>query len=292
MLSHAQQEHIRQIEIITQKLFFGRFGGDHVTRRRGLGAEFYQLREYVCGDDIRFVDWKSSARLGHLLTRECFQDKNRTIIIALDISNSQRCGRHKTKVSAAQDAAAVLTFAALHAHDRVGLILFSDKIHTHLPPATGYGHASWLIQSIYESYAHGTTDLAGALASTGSFYRQDAIVFIISDFIAPDFKNELAWLAQRTDAIAIRCLDEVERSFPTIGCIQICDSEKGQLIDVDKYAAQHALTSALSHRLTAQNAIFSSNGIDCLDIQTNDDICAQLVQFFRKRTLVGGYISS
>lgn len=286
MASEEINRKIRQIEIYTRRLLTGSMVGDTRSAIKGTGYEFDQIREYVVGDDIRFIDWNASARMNTLLVKQYTEERLRTIFLAVDVSKSEFFGSSQTtKRDLVAQLASALALVASHGNDRVGLILFSDEIEYVLPPGQGAHHVQALMQAVF-GYApkKDRTQISVALAHLAKLKVRDGIVFLISDFIDSDFTTYLPVVARKYDCIAVRCLDEKEVSLPSVGFLTIEDIETGQEVVIDaRTVGAHAISNYLAHRVTEQNKLFKKYGIDVLEVAENRPFVADLVRFFRRR---------
>lgn len=284
MLSVQTQAKIRQLEIITKKRMDGPLVGDDVSARRGYGVELDQLREYHFGDDVRFIDFKSSCRLNKMMIKECIEERNRRVIIAIDVSASSFYGTHTQRFSLIQDAAAILTMAAHCAHDSVGLLFFSDEIECTVEPVHTRQQINFLLQKIYsyQMSEQKKTNMEPLFHSIAHKWHKDAIVFVLSDFIVDGIEQSLRAVAERVDLIAIRCYDPVERHMPKVGFVMTEDVEYKTGVLVESNTGSIA-AHVLDRRIVQQDALFARVGIDVLDITYDHDICARLVDFFKRR---------
>lgn len=280
MLSKEIINKIKHIQITTRRLLSGSQSGDCLTKQKGYGLEFDQLREYQTGDDVRFIDWKSSARSNKLLLKEYREERNRAVMLLVDISKSSFFGSGKQrKADVMADIASALALAADYAKDAVGLILFSDKIDYFMPPARGKHHVMALMKEVYSAQAHGnTTTINAALQLLGQLKRTDTIAFLISDCIDESYEKQLHVINARYDLVVIRCLDEREQRLPKGFHIQLQDIETGQELfiksDVLKISAE---------RIQQQNKYFKKYGIDCFDVSCDKSYINDLVMFFQRR---------
>lgn len=286
MLSPQTQTKIRQLEIVTKRLMDGPLVGDDVSARRGYGVELDQLREYQFGDDVRFIDFKSSCRLNKMMIKECIEERNRRIILAVDVSASSFYGSDAQRFTLVQDAAAILALAAQHAHDSVGLIFFSDELECTLQPVHTKQHINFLLQKLYsyKAVAPKKTCMDNLFKSIAQQWRKDAIVFVISDFIVDDIDQSLRAAAVCVDLIALRCYDQVERTMPHAGYVTVEDVEYGTQVLVES-ARGASVGRVLAQRKAHQDALFARAGIDVLDITHEQDICARLVDLFKRRMM-------
>ena len=285
MISPEILKKIQEIKIRTRRVMNGTLVGGHVTKLKGSGFEFDQIRAYSYGDDIRFMDWNSSARTGKLLVRQYLEEKNRTIMLCLDVSAS-------TFFASTQDVAsdimrqviAVLAFAAESEQDNVGLILFSDVIEKFIPPSRGNKHSMLLMETIF-SYKpqHKKTDMNVLCRYLIESFTKEAAVFIVSDFIADDFEQSLKQLACKREVLAVRCLDMVVRNLPAVGYLWGQDPET-QATTLLYLSPSHIteLHKKLQNRLTQQDEILRKCRIDCVDIVANQTFIKTLILFFKR----------
>lgn len=289
MVSKEIRKKINQIEISTRRLLSGSLVGDSRSAIKGSGFEFDQIREYQMGDDVRFIDWNSSSRMNNLLVKQYIQERNRTVIIAVDISASTlfSSGDHlKSEVIA--HIGSVLSLVADYGKDAVSLLLFSDEIELCIPAGRGLQHTRLIMEQLFSYRAKKTgTRVAAVLDQLVQHPRSDSIVFLISDFIdtrVDDDKKMLSLVAQKYDCIAIRCLDANERSLPSVGFITVRDPETGSEVVLDLRArSTKKITGFLDERLKKQEQLFKKSGISLLDIAIDRPFVGDLIRFFRRR---------
>lgn len=277
---------IRQIEIYTRRLLIGSMVGDTRSAIKGTGYEFDQIREYVVGDDIRFIDWNASARMNTLLVKQYIEERSRTVFLAVDVSKSEFFGSvSTTKRDVCAQLASALALVSSYGNDRVGLILFSDEIEYVLPPGQGRNHVRALMEAVfgYEPKKE-KTQISAALAHLARLKVRDGIVFLISDFIDSDFTTYLPIVARKFDCIAVRCLDTRETNLPAVGFLTVEDIETGSevVIDVRSKGAQ-VICNYLANRVIEQNNVFRKYGIDVLEVAENRPFVADIIRFFRRR---------
>lgn len=279
---------IKQIEFHTKRLMQVNLLGQARSRVKGSGLEFDQLRDYEMGDDVRAIDWNSSARNNKLLIKQFNDERQRTIIIALDISHSCFYGSDtQLKEDILAQFAAIISYAAMVNKDEVGLLLFNQKVHLYIPPAKGRAHVQLILEKIFSAEPQsGQTNFDVALEYLASLRKKNAMVFLISDFITQDFEKKLAIAARMYDIVAIRMLDEFEKQFPVSGLIRVHDNETNQthILDV-RNKKNNNLTTILHQRLEEQNKILSRYRIDLLEVSNNGQPIDQLISFFKTRAL-------
>lgn len=279
---HDVQEQIRTIQLYTKRLMQANLFGSSRSTQKGNSLEFDQIREYQMGDDVRAIDWNGSARMNKLLTKQFYDEKQRTVMVALDISASTCFGSETVlKNNAARTVGALLAFAAFLSKDEIGLILFTDKQEWYIPPRKGRAHVQEIMEKIF-SYEpqNAVTDFKSVLNDMAALRKKNMMLFLISDFIGLDAAPELALVANQYDTVAIRILDQVEQVWQTSGLITIKDPETGlmHVIKTDKHLEQQ-----LAARKTHQEKIFNAHRIDWFDLRLTTPAIDQLVHFFRLR---------
>src|SRR2546429_1913701 len=220
---------IRTLEIKTRGLVETAFAGDYHSVFKGRGMNFEDVREYQPGDEIRAIDWNVTARLGTAFVKKFTEERELTVVLVVDVSASGNFGSvSQSKRELAAEVACLLAFSAIRNNDKVGLLLFSDRVELFIPPKKGRSHTLRIIREIlfFEPAGHGT-DAAAALNHFNRIITRRAVVFFISDFQAPDFSRALAVSGRRHDFIAIQIKDERERSLPNVGIITLEDAETG-----------------------------------------------------------------
>ena len=277
---------IKEIEIYTQRLLTGSLVGDSRSAIKGQGMEFDQIREYQMGDDVRFIDWKASARMNKLLVKQYIEERNRTILLAVDISASTFFSSDQDlKKHSMAEIASVLALVADYGKDNVGLILFSDEIEEVVPPSVGRKHVRALMQKLFTPrHNKKATDINVALRYAANLKRRDTILFVLSDFISASFEKSLRHVATRYDVVAIRCLDANEKSFPQVGFLTIADPETGQVGMIRAQGSGiHDINTFLTARRLEQDTVFGHCGVDCVEVTNNKHFMGDLIKFFRRR---------
>lgn len=280
---------IKQLEIFTRRLLNGVLVGDSRSAIKGTGFEFDQIREYSFGDDIRFIDWKASARNDKLLVKQYIEERSRTIFLAVDVSQSSIFGSGEhNKNSRIMELAAVLALVAQHGKDHVGLLLFSDVIEEYIPAGSSLRHIHRIIERMLSfKPKQSKTDISKALQHLLSIKKSDAIVFLISDFIDDNVDAYLAQAARRYDLVAVRCLDTNERAIPNVGFITIEDLETGELLELDlRNTRDNNVKKFLAARITEQDKLFKRRGVDLFEVSPQrTDYLSEMVKFFRRRMM-------
>jgi uncharacterized protein (DUF58 family) len=277
---------IKQLEVQTRRLLNGSMSGDSRSAVKGSGLEFDQIREYQQGDDVRFIAWGASARMNKLLIKEYIEERSRTIILTVDVSGSRMFSSSSVlKSDLYAQIASVLALVATYGKDNVALILFSDEIECYIPPARGYFHTRYIMETVfsYQPQRRGT-NIGVALEHLAKLKRKDAMAFLISDCIDEGFDRPLARVAAEYDMVAIRCLDKLENDFPSVGFITIEDIETGAHGQIDTRYAGH-VHQLLQQRKVDQDQLFKKYGVDVLDINGDRPFIGELIRFFRRRML-------
>jgi uncharacterized protein (DUF58 family) len=285
-LSSEVMRKIKEIEMYTQRLLSGCLAGDARSAQKGIGFEFDQLREYQPGDDVRFIDWRGSARSNSLLVKQYIEERSRTVLIAVDVSGSSFFSSDELlRNELFAQIASMLALVAHYGKDRAGLILFSDAVECFIPPAQGLLHARNIMQTLFTHKPSGRqTNINAALQRILKVRRKDSIVFLLSDFISTRFEQQLRSVALLNELIAVRYLDINEKRLPSVGFITIEDIETDSAYLVDMRSAGAAtLNQFLTERLDSQNKLFRKYGIDVLDVAGNKQFMSDIVKFFRRR---------
>src|SRR5882724_7871038 len=278
---------IRGLEIKTRALVETAFAGDYHSVFKGRGMNFEEVREYQPGDEIRAIDWNVTARLGSPFVKKFTEERELTVMLIVDVSASGNFGSAaQSKRELAAEVACLLAFSAIRNNDKVGLLLFSDRLELFIPPKKGRSHTLRIIREIlfFEPAGRGT-DAAAALDHFNRIITRRAVVFLISDFQAGDFSRELAVTAKRHDLIALRIRDERERVLPNIGIITLEDAETGDQIEINAADSnvRRQFAQLAQAQLTETLRILRQNRIDRIDLRTGDDYLPALRSFFKQR---------
>lgn len=237
MLPRELIRKIRKIEIYTNRLVADQLAGQYVSIFKGRGMAFDEVRQYMPGDDVRLIDWNVSARMNDVYVKLFVEEREMTVILLVDLSASGRFGtRRDTKQQVMAELAAIVAFSAIRNNDRVGLIMFSDRIEKYVPPKKGRKHVLRVITEILDARPRGRgTDLAVALEYLGKVTRHRSVVFLFSDFIADGHEHAVKVAVAKHDLIPVCVADPCEDDLPRIGTTLVEDLETGQLqlIDTD-----------------------------------------------------------
>jgi uncharacterized protein (DUF58 family) len=278
---------VKLIELRTRGLVNTLFTGEYRSVFKGQGMEFAEVREYQPGDEVRSIDWNVTARMRRPFVKRYIEERELTVVLAVDLSGSERFGTtRRFKSEAATELGAVLAMSAVRNNDRVGVILFTDRIELVIPPRKGRRHVLRVIRDLLGLEPVGTgTDLAGAIDYLTRLLTQHAIVFLISDFMAPDIERSLTLLSQRHDVIAVTVEDPSERTLPDIGPVRLVDPETGRLVVVDtgRAAVRSRYARAVADEHAARRQLFRRLAIDEIPLRTDAGVVEPLLQFFRGR---------
>ncbi len=278
---------IRQIQIYTSRMVDASFAGQYESVFKGRGIQFDEVREYTPGDDIRTIDWNVTARTGKPYIKRYVEEREMTVLFAVDLSASGDFGTvNKAKNELAAEFCAVMAFAAAKNNDKVGLLIFSDRIELYIPPKKGMSHMLRLIRELlYFKMPKRKTNINEAVDYLARVIRKKATVFLVSDFIETNFKKSLSLLNKRHDVIAVSVRDPAEVALPNIGLIEFTDAETGELILVDtrnrKFRKQYS-DSTTKQADELRNLLKSIN-IDSINISTDKPYIQDLVRFFHMR---------
>jgi len=278
---------IRRLELRTRRLVESSFAGQYQSVFKGRGMNFEEVRPYSPGDEIRAIDWNVTARTGEPYIKKFTEEREMTVMIVLDVSASGNFGSvEESKRAIAAEVAAILAFSAIHNNDKVGLLLFSDRVELFIPPKKGRHHILRLIREMlfFKPVGYGT-DLNGALEYMNKLITRRAVVFVISDFFTDDFTRPLTVSAKRHDMVAVPIVDPAEELLPDVGVILLEDPETGEQIEVDtsrrSITRGYADLSALRSKELA--SLFGSRGIDMVSLRTDQDYLPVLRSFFDRR---------
>ena len=278
---------IRALEIKTKGLVQTVFAGDYHSVFKGRGMNFDEVREYQPGDEIRAIDWNVTARLGTAFVKKFTEERELTVLLVVDVSASGNFGStSQSKRELAAEVAAILAFSAIRNNDKVGLLLFSDHVELFIAPKKGRAHTLRLIREILFFEPKGRrTDPADALNYLTRVLHRRAVVFLISDFQAPDFSRELALVSRRHDFIAMPIIDPREEVLPDVGRITLEDAETGEQIEVNTSSrtVRRDFTAAVQARRESRNRELRRHRIDTVELRTDRDYVPALRTFFRVR---------
>jgi len=287
MISSDILKKIRRIEILCRKTSTEIFAGEYHSAFKGRGMEFSEVREYHFGDDIRFVDWNVSSRMGRLFVKQFVEERELTVILAVDLSASLSffSGR-KSKMEIAAELSAIVAFTAMLNHDKVGLLIFTDRIERFIPPKKGRVHLLRIIREILTFTPEGRgTAIDKGLVYLNKVLKKKAILFLVSDFIDRDFTTSLKVASQKHDLIAIRLIDPREKIPPRRGLFILKDSESGEefFADFGDKRIRSGFEQIRRERRAFLDDLFKKYGIDSITIDDEENTDQPLFDLFLKR---------
>ena len=278
---------VRKIEIKTRKLSNNIFGGEYHSAFKGRGMTFSEVRKYQYGDDVRTIDWNVTARYREPYVKVFEEERELTLMLLVDISGSSNFGtRTKLKNEILTEIAATLAFSALNNNDKVGLVLFSNKIELFIAPKKGKTHILRIIRELlnYESTSL-KTNISKALEFLSQVQKKKAIIFILSDFIDSDYSKSVQLLSKKHDLTGVRIFDLFEKELQKSGLLFVNDAETGRKLWINSSSKKVRESYNLSFRKNADyfKNTFSKNGAGAIALSTNDEYVKTLLNYFKNR---------
>jgi len=278
---------IRRIEIKTRNLVEEVFTGEYHSLFKGQGLEFSEVREYQPGDSYRDIDWNVSARFGHPYIKKFKETRELNVLFIVDLSASNQFGtKGQLKAEFIAEITAVLSFSALSNQDKVGLLLFTDRIEKYLPPRKGRKYTLQILRDIlyHEPLGKGT-NLSEALSYTSRLLKKHSIIFIVSDFLAHDYQKSLQLLSNKHDVIALQIVDPSERDLPEGSLVRIYNPESGEsdIVDLSDKQLRNQYKKFIRSEQERMSKKMSQAGVDLLSLKTNEPYVVELQQFFDNR---------
>lgn len=278
---------VKLLELRTRGLVNSLFSGEYRSVFKGQGMEFAEVREYQPGDEVRSIDWNVTARMRRPYVKRYIEERELTVMLAVDLSGSERFGtRRRFKSELASELSAVLAMSAIRNNDRVGTLLFTDRVEHVVPPRKGRKHALRLIRDLlaYKPEGRGT-DIANATDYLNKMLAHKTIIFLVSDFMAPNIERPLKLLAQRHDVVAVTVEDPSELELPDIGLARLIDPETGETIDIDTSdpKVREAYDWNVNDEREQRKHLLRRLAIDEVMVRTDGSIVEPLFRFFRAR---------
>jgi uncharacterized protein (DUF58 family) len=287
LLTKELLKQVRQIEIRTKGLVNQVFSGEYHSVFKGRGMEFSEVREYQFGDDIRNIDWNVTARFGHPFIKVFEEERELTVMLMVDLSGSLMFGSiEKTKQRIAAELSAILAFSALNNNDKVGLILFTDKIEKFVPPRKGKTHVLRIIREVLSFEPEGnSTNIKSALEYLNNAIKKRSIVFLLSDFMDSGYEKILRIVGKKHDLIGIVLNDRRENEIPKMGLVKMLDSETGEerWIDTSSEKVRNYVKKNRLEKIAKRKSLFVSSRLDSIEVQTGENYITPLVNFFKLR---------
>ena len=289
MLSDDLIAKIRRIEITTRKLVNDGFAGEYQSVFKGRGMEFDEVRQYLPGDDVRSIDWNVTARTGEPYVKSYIEERELTVMLTVDVSGSGNFGtRSRFKRELAVELAAVMSFAATTNNDKVGLLLFTDRVELLVPPRKGRSHVLRMLRDLLVFQPQSTgTDIKLAIDTVHDMLKRRSIVFLLSDFLAEpqNYRQALLIANRRHDVVAFDLSDPLEKEVPDIGVIALEDAEGKQLkwVDTGDRQWRHDFAEKVTRFEVEKSDVFLSAGVDRVKVNTDREYVAEVGAFFKDR---------
>ena len=278
---------VRKIEIKARGLSRQLFSGEYHSAFKGRGMAFSEVREYQYGDDVRSIDWNVTARLNHPYVKVFEEERELTVMLLVDVSGSNRFGtHHQFKEELVAEVAATLAFSAIQNNDKVGVILFSDRIEKFIPPKKGSSHILRIIRELitFRPQSNGT-DLSEALRYFSNVIKKRCTAFLLSDFYDDHYTDALKIASGKHDVVAIRIADEKEAHLPDLGLAKFYDPETGETIWID--TADRTIRNEFAYRYSSHvskvEEVLKKYGIDQTVLYTGEDYVKELKKLFERR---------
>jgi len=278
---------VRKIEIKTRGLSKHIFSGEYQSAFKGRGMSFSEVRDYAYGDDVRNIDWNVTARTGDPFVKVFEEERELTVMLLVDLSKSAMFGtKSNFKSEIITELAAVMAFSAINNNDKVGAILFTDKIEKYIPPGKGKTNTLRIIRELinHEVESDGT-DLNKALEYLNNVQKKRAIVFVLSDYMTEGYDTALTVAARRHDIVGMQIYDERETELPNVGLIHVKDAETGQtrIIDTSSTTVRDRYAKWFAEHTDNFRQLFAKTGADSIRINTEEDYVKELLRFFKTR---------
>ena len=280
---------IRRIEITTRKLVSDSFAGEYQSVFKGRGMEFDEVRQYHPGDDVRTIDWNVTARTGEPYVKSFIEERELTAMLVVDVSGSGDFGsRNRFKRELAVELAAVMSFAATTNNDKVGLLLFTDRVESLVPPRKGRSHVLRMVRDllVFQPSEAGT-DIRLALDCVHQMLKRRSIVFLVSDFLADpeSYRQALMITNRRHDVVAFDLNDPLEHQMPDVGILALDDAETGERrwVDTGSNDWQREFADRIARLEEGKRDVFSTAGVDRISVSTERDYVAGVGAFFKDR---------
>lgn len=278
---------VRKIEIKTRGLSKHIFSGEYQSAFKGRGMSFSEVRDYAYGDDVRNIDWNVTARTGDPFVKVFEEERELTVMLLVDLSKSAMFGTQSNfKSEIITELAAVMAFSAINNNDKVGAILFTDKIEKYIPPGKGKTNTLRIIRELinHEVESDGT-DLNKALEYLNNVQKKRAIVFVLSDYMTDGYETALTVAARRHDIVGMQIYDERETELPNVGLIHVRDAETGKtrLLDTSSKVVREKYAQWFTEHTENFRQLFAKTGADSLRINTEEDYVKELLRFFKQR---------
>lgn len=287
MLPKELLKKVRRIEIRTSHMVKDVLAGQYHSAFKGRGMEFEEVRKYQFGDDVRSIDWNVSARYGEPFVKVFREERELTVLILADMSGSHLFGTvHQLKRDLMAEVCATLAFSAIRNNDKVGLILFTDRVEKVVPARKGASHVLRVIREmLYHQPASRGTDLTLALEHLNRATKRRAVAFVVSDFLARGYERPMRIARRKHDVIPIIVSDPCEESLPDVGLISLRDTETGRtaLIDTSDRALRAAYEKRVQAAADERDRLLKRMSIEAIRVRTGEAFVGPLTRYFRER---------
>ncbi len=282
------QKKVKLLEISTRKIVNNLFAGEYHSAFKGQGMTFSEFREYVPGDDVRSIAWPLMARTGKPYIKKFDEEREMTVILAVDVSGSGEFGSQSYfKGEIITHMAALLGFSATKNKDPVGLLLFSDQVELYVPPKKGRGQIHRILRDLYyfKPKSRGTK-ISSGLEYLQGVLKKKAHIFIFSDFMDKNFELSLRMLGKKHDAVAVIVRDPAELEIPKLGLVDLHDAETGEVMTVDTSSSsfRKLFAEITKKRIELQEVELRRAAVDRIEVRTDQDFVAPLIGFFKRRS--------
>lgn len=279
---------VGRIRILTNKLIDDRLSGDYHSTFKGQGVEFDEVRPYVAGDDVRTIDWNVTAKVGEPFIKRFSEERELTVVFMVDVSGSQIYGsKGRSKAELAAEVTALLALTAIRNQDKIGLVLFSDRIVKYIPPRKGRESVMRLVREVLaaEDGAMGATDITAAFRFLNGVQKRRCVVFLVSDFMDSGWERELRVTSRRHDVICLSVSDPAEMELPDCGLCELEDPETGELVLVDTSdkSVRRAFAENAMKAHEQRASLFAKNGVDVVEITTASPYIHEIRALFKRR---------
>ena len=278
---------VRKIEIKTRRLSDHVFGGEYHSTFKGRGMTFSEVRQYQFGDDVRSIDWNVTARYSEPYVKVFEEERELTMMLMVDVSGSELFGTDKQfKNEMVTEIAATLAFSATQNNDKIGLILFTDTVELFIPPKKGRSHVLRIIRELIEFEPKSKqTNIAEALKFLRNVMKKKAIVFVLSDFIADNYAQNMKIAAKKHDVTGIRIYDKHEESLPNLGLVQMQDGESGELmlVNTSSKKVRQNYNAFYQEKVTYYKESFSKSGAGTINCRLDESYVKKLLGYFKTR---------
>jgi len=287
MLPAEVFKQVRQVQIRTRRLVDGIFAGEYHSVFKGRGIEFAEVREYVPGDDVRTIDWNVTARTGQPFVKQYVEERELTVMLLVDCSASGQFGSStRVKMRVASELCSALALSAISNNDKVGLILFTDRVEHFVPPRKGKNRALRLIRDLlFFEPRHKGTNIAASLEYLHKVLPRRSITFLVSDFFGAGYEKPLRIANKRHEIVPICINDQRDYELPAVGFVRLTDLETGKevLVDTNSEAVRQRFRDSRHQARAARNKLFATLGVDPIEVRTDESYVRPLMRFFQHR---------